>query len=152
MPAKHWVAPSGLALPNAEHALLRFCIELTNISARFIAIGWNRTITTKPTFPTSTFAIHAQALGIAIVGATWQCALWTDLGLVSAYDLAAIWTTETNITGAFSIEAETITCTIICTPLQIVIQRMFLTQCACPSKVAIALPRCMDRDESASAM
>jgi len=152
MSAKHWVTPSGLALPDAERTLLRLCVDLADIVASFEAIGWNCTIATKVPFPTRAFAIQAQAFGIAVVGATWQCALWPDLGLISADDLAAIWTAETYIAGAFPIETQTVACTIIWALHQAVIDRLFLTQCACPPKMAIALARCMDRDEGASAM
>lgn len=41
MPAKHWVTASGLALPDAEHTLLRLRVDLANIVARFEAISWN---------------------------------------------------------------------------------------------------------------
>jgi len=111
--AHDWMVPCSLTLTNTEHALLGFCVNLTNIVASLKAISWNGTIATQPTLPTSTFAIHAQALGIAVVGAAGQCALWSNLGLISADNLTAVWTAEANVAGTFSIEAQPIASAII---------------------------------------
>jgi hypothetical protein len=150
--AHHWVIPGSLTLPNTEHALLGFSVDLTNIVAGLKTVSWDGTITAQPTLPTSTLAIHAQTFGIAVVGAARQCALWPNFGFIGAHDLTAVWTTEANIAGASPIKTKPIACAIVWTFLQGFINRSLLTQGTCEAKVAITLTWGMDRDKGATAM
>ena len=79
------LAEQSVALTEALLALLGSAVHAAYFAAGLVALGWNGAIRAHEALPASAGASHAEALALAVVGTTFECAL-RGLGVEKAAD------------------------------------------------------------------